>query len=73
VAGYQSVFPPVPPPQFGAAAGAALNDTPHAFTHAGCQVAMGDASVRSVSSGVSISTWGLVVDPRAKGTPGPDW
>jgi prepilin-type N-terminal cleavage/methylation domain-containing protein len=70
---YQNTNPPVPPPQFGVNAQASANDCPHAFTTAGCQVAMGDASVRSVSHGVSASTWGVAVDPRSNGILGNDW
>ncbi len=73
VANYQATNPPVPPPQFGVGPQAASNDCPHAFTTAGCQVAMGDASVRSVSHGVSAQTWGVAVDPRSNGILGNDW
>jgi prepilin-type N-terminal cleavage/methylation domain-containing protein len=71
--GYQNVYPRVPLPQFGVGAGSSLNDTPHAFTTAGCQVVMGDASVRSISLGVSLATWGVAVDPASNGILGNDW
>jgi len=73
IGNYQATNPPIPPPQFGVGSIAASNDCPHAYTTAGCQVAMGDASVRSVSHGVSAQTWGVAVDPRSNGILGGDW
>jgi prepilin-type N-terminal cleavage/methylation domain-containing protein len=71
--GYQSTNPPVPFPQFGSNANAANNDCPHAYTTAGMQCAMGDASVRSITHGISNATWGVAVDPRSNGILGQDW
>jgi prepilin-type N-terminal cleavage/methylation domain-containing protein len=70
---YQNGNPPVPYPQFGVNPTAANNDCPHAFTTAGCQVVMGDASVRSITHGTSYVTWGIAVDPRSNGILGADW
>jgi hypothetical protein len=36
---------------------------PHCFTAAGCQVGMGDGSVRSVRPGVSVGTWRAALTP----------
>jgi len=69
----QSGNPPIPYPQFGVTAASANNDCPNAFSTAGCQVAMGDASVRSISHGIQYQTWGIAVDPRSNGVLGVDW
>jgi hypothetical protein len=45
----------------------------HALTASGCQVAMGDGSVRMVSSSVSSTTWGYAVDPADGQVLGSDW
>jgi len=45
----------------------------HALTSAGCLVGMGDGSVRSVSAGVSSTTWGYAVDPADGQVLGSDW
>jgi len=37
------------------------------------QVAMGDASVRSVSQGVTLTTWKIVMNPKSTQPPGQDW
>jgi hypothetical protein len=71
--GLQAGNPPIPYPQFGVISRSANNDCPHAFTTAGCQVVMGDASVRSVSHGIQFATWGVAVDPRSNGVLGSDW
>jgi len=44
-----------------------------AFSAGGIMVGMGDGSVRSVSPGVSQTTWGRAVDPNDGGVLGPDW
>lgn len=36
----------------------------HAFTAGGCQVALGDGSVRNISPGVSTVVWARLVDPE---------
>jgi len=73
VSGYQNQCAPIPYPQFGVNAIAANNDCPHAYTTAGMQAAMGDASVRAITHGVSYLTWGVAVDPRSNGVLGADW
>jgi prepilin-type N-terminal cleavage/methylation domain-containing protein len=73
VANYQTANPPIPYPQFGVNNSASNNDCPHAFTTAGMQAAMGDASVRVITHGVSAVTWGVAVDPRSNGVLGQDW
>ncbi len=70
---FQLGNPPIPPPEFGITANGAHNDCPHAFTTAGCQVALGDASVHIVSHGVSVMSWGVAVDPRSPGILQSDW
>jgi len=45
----------------------------HSFTSAGCQVGMGDGSVRNVRSSISNTTWGRVVDPADGQVLGNDW
>jgi prepilin-type N-terminal cleavage/methylation domain-containing protein len=71
--GTQSLNPCIPFPEFGVPSQSAHNDCPHAFTTAGMQGAMGDASVRPVTHGMTISTWGVAVDPRSPGVLGSDW
>jgi prepilin-type N-terminal cleavage/methylation domain-containing protein len=71
--GTQNWNPPIPFPQFGVPAQSALNDCPHAFTTAGMQTAMGDASVRTITHGMGPTTWGVAVDPRSNGILGADW
>jgi prepilin-type N-terminal cleavage/methylation domain-containing protein len=71
--GLQAGCPAIPFPQFSVVATSANNDCPHAFTTAGCQVVMGDASVRSVTHGVQFATWGVAIDPRSNGVLGSDW
>jgi hypothetical protein len=73
VSGYQNQNPPIPYPQFGVTAIGANNDCPHAYTTAGMQAAMGDASVRTISHGITQITWGVAVDPRSNGILGQDW
>jgi prepilin-type N-terminal cleavage/methylation domain-containing protein len=73
VSGYQASNVPIPYPQFGQTALTANNDGPHAFNTTGMQAAMGDASVRNISSGVSHITWGVAVDPRSNGILASDW
>jgi prepilin-type N-terminal cleavage/methylation domain-containing protein len=73
VVGYQNTNTPIPYPQFGVNAIAANNDCPHAYTTAGMQAAMGDASVRAITHGVSVVTWGVAVDPRSNGVLAADW
>jgi prepilin-type N-terminal cleavage/methylation domain-containing protein len=46
---------------------------PTAFTSAGIQVALGDASVRNVAPSISTTTWGNAVDPADGQSLGPDW
>lgn len=74
---YQSSIPPIPFPQFGATSSTSFNDTPHALSSGGCQVVMGDASVRNISHNLTPSsssqTWGIAVDPRSNGILGQDW
>ncbi len=70
---FQLGNPPIPPPEFGLTANGAHNDCPHAFTTAGCQVALGDASVHIISHGVSVMSWGVAVDPRSNGILQSDW
>jgi prepilin-type N-terminal cleavage/methylation domain-containing protein len=72
-ANLQAGNPTIPYPQFGVISTSANNDCPHAFTTAGCQVVMGDASVRSISHGIQFATWGVAVDPRSNGVLGADW
>jgi prepilin-type N-terminal cleavage/methylation domain-containing protein len=43
------------------------------FTTGGIIVGLGDGSVRSVSQGVTQTTWGLAVDPADGGVLGSDW
>lgn len=43
------------------------------FSPGGINVAMGDGSVRLVSTGVSSITWGRAIDPQDGGVLGPDW
>jgi prepilin-type N-terminal cleavage/methylation domain-containing protein len=71
--GYQNTNPPIPYPSFGLNANAAPNDCPNAYTTAGMQAAMGDASVRIITHGVGAVTWGVAVDPRSNGLLGQDW
>ncbi len=47
--------------------------TPQSFTVQSIQVAMCDASVRSVNTGVMPLTWTAVHTPGAGDVPGPDW
>jgi prepilin-type N-terminal cleavage/methylation domain-containing protein len=47
--------------------------TPQSFTVQSIQVAMCDASVRSVSTGVLPTTWQAVHTPGGSDVPGPDW
>jgi prepilin-type N-terminal cleavage/methylation domain-containing protein len=70
---YQATNPAVPYPSFGLNANAAPNDSPNAYTTAGMQAAMGDASVRIITHGVGQITWGVAVDPRSNGLLGQDW
>jgi prepilin-type N-terminal cleavage/methylation domain-containing protein len=46
-------------------AGSGTCSQPHELSPAGAQVAMGDASVRSVNSGVSQQSWNLVINPQS--------
>ena len=46
---------------------------PTAFTASGIQVGMGDGSVRSVSSAVSVTTWGQATDPADGQVLGNNW
>ncbi len=50
-----------------------LSGTAQSFTVQSIQVAMCDASVRSVATGLSASTWQAVHTPGAGDVPGPDW
>ncbi|HZT78755.1 MAG TPA: DUF1559 domain-containing protein [Gemmataceae bacterium] len=60
-------------PQFGATPATANDPQPQGFQTSGLQVAMGDGSVRTVSSGVGQLTWYLACNP-ADGMPMPsDW
>jgi prepilin-type N-terminal cleavage/methylation domain-containing protein len=70
---YQGTNPPIPYPSFGLNANAAPNDAPNAYTTAGMQAAMGDASVRIITHGVGPVTWAVAVDPRSNGLLGQDW
>jgi prepilin-type N-terminal cleavage/methylation domain-containing protein len=70
---YQNFNAPIPYPQFGVNAQSANNDCPHAYTTAGMQCAMGDASVRTITHGISYPTWSVAVDPRSSGVLGTDW
>jgi hypothetical protein len=70
---YQNTNPPIPYPSFGLNANAAPNDAPNAYTTAGMQAAMGDASVRIITHGVGPVTWAVAVDPRSNGLLGQDW
>jgi len=45
----------------------------HFLSAGGCQVAMGDGSVRGVSSGVSQPTWQQVLTPSGNEVTGTDW
>jgi prepilin-type N-terminal cleavage/methylation domain-containing protein len=66
-------FATVPGIQFGPGVGAANNAMPQGFSAGGMQVLMGDGSVRSVSSGVSLSTFNIMGNPQS-GVPNPnDW
>lgn len=72
--GYQNTISPIPFPQSGVDSSASYNDVPHAYTTAGCQVCLGDASVRSVSTkAVALATWAVAVDPRSNGILGDEW
>jgi prepilin-type N-terminal cleavage/methylation domain-containing protein len=73
VGSYQATNPPIPYPSFGLNQNAAPNDCPNAYTTAGMQAAMGDASVRIITHGVGNITWGVAVDPRSNGLLGQDW
>jgi prepilin-type N-terminal cleavage/methylation domain-containing protein len=70
---YQNTNAPIPYPSFGLNSNAAQNDCPNAYTTAGMQAAMGDASVRIITHGVSATTWAVAVDPRSNGLLGSDW
>jgi prepilin-type N-terminal cleavage/methylation domain-containing protein len=43
------------------------------FQPGGCQVGMGDGSVRLVAEGITPVTWGRAIDPQDGWTLGPDW
>jgi prepilin-type N-terminal cleavage/methylation domain-containing protein len=69
-----STVPPIALPQFGAdTSGGNANalpqeDAPHAFSAAsGCQVALGDGSVRPISKSISSTAWLVVQNPRSTG------
>ena len=72
-ANYQNANARIPFPQFATNANAANNDCPHAYTTAGMQCAMGDASVRAITHGISYTTWAVAVDPSSNGLLGQDW
>jgi len=46
---------------------------PHFLSAGGCQVAMGDGSVRNVSQGVSAATWSSVLTPNNNEVIGSNW
>jgi prepilin-type N-terminal cleavage/methylation domain-containing protein len=73
VSGTQNTNPPIPYPSFGINANSAPNDNPSAYTTAGMQAAMGDASVRIITHGVGTRSWGVAVDPRSNGVLEQDW
>jgi prepilin-type N-terminal cleavage/methylation domain-containing protein len=54
---------PIAQPQMKPAIGAALVDRAQGMSSGACQVGMGDGSVRSVGSGVTLSTWQIVWCP----------
>jgi hypothetical protein len=56
------------------AAAAAANDAqPQGFSLGGKQVALGDGSVRSITSGVSFNTWYLACNPSDGQVLPADW
>jgi prepilin-type N-terminal cleavage/methylation domain-containing protein len=46
---------------------------PQALTFGSIQVGLGDGSVRSVSAGISFTTWAAAITPAGGETLGPDW
>jgi hypothetical protein len=46
---------------------------PQAFTAGGCQVAMGDGSVRSVATSVTATTWAAALTPSGHENLPSDW
>jgi prepilin-type N-terminal cleavage/methylation domain-containing protein len=62
-----------PPPQLKPSAAAANESAPQGFSAGGCQVGLGDGSVRSVNSGVSAGTWNWACDPQNGAPPPADW
>jgi prepilin-type N-terminal cleavage/methylation domain-containing protein len=53
--------------------GSASWDLPQAFTTGGCQVLLGDGSVRNVNPAVSVTTWRAAITPDGGETLGSDW
>jgi prepilin-type N-terminal cleavage/methylation domain-containing protein len=53
--------------------GQASGDIAQAFTTGGCQVLLGDGSVRNVTPGVSVTTWNAAITPDGGETLGSDW
>jgi hypothetical protein len=51
----------------------ARNDTAHAMTPSGCQVALADGSTRTISANISRETFRWVCDPKAEPAPPSDW
>jgi len=62
----------VPQPMTSPATGCDITRA-HFLSAGGCQVAMGDGSVRGVSSGVSQPTWQQVLTPSNNEVTGTDW
>jgi prepilin-type N-terminal cleavage/methylation domain-containing protein len=62
-----------PPPQTKPAAYQALEDRAQGCSSGGCQVGLGDGSVRNVSNGISPTTWNWAGDPNSILAPPSDW
>jgi prepilin-type N-terminal cleavage/methylation domain-containing protein len=61
-----------PPPQIKPAAVAALESAPQGCSSGGCQVGLGDGSVRNVGT-VAPTTWNWAGDPNSPLAPPSDW
>jgi prepilin-type N-terminal cleavage/methylation domain-containing protein len=70
VANGTTVLPQPAPPISGTGC---VQTVPQGYSAAGCQVCMGDRSVRTVTPAVSSTTWQTVCNPQATVPPGADW
>jgi prepilin-type N-terminal cleavage/methylation domain-containing protein len=60
-------------PQFAPAASLTDNRTPQGFSSSVMQVALGDGSVRTISSGMAPATWNWACNPTDPNAPAADW